>query len=231
MQTTIAIVGDFKPTNPSHLATQAAIGHAAAEGGSTVESNWIGTQEVAAPGGLDRLARVRGLWIAPASPYQSMDGALQAIRLARERKIALLGTCGGFQHIIVEYARNVWGIPDAEHAETAPDAARPVISRLACSLVGTLGTVQLKAGSRVARAYGQTQTQEQYLCNFGLNPEYMERLRASDLRIVGTDQNAAVRAVELADHPFFVGTLFLPQLRSTEAAPHPVILAFVRACS
>ncbi len=178
-------------------------------------------------GSMNRLAGVRGLWIAPASPYRSMEGALEAIRWARERQIPLLGTCGGFQHIILEYTRNVLGIADAEHEETHPDASRLIITRLACSLVGRTMTIALRPGSLVARAYGRTSIQEQYHCNFGVNPDYIEALGAGTLQIVGSDDEGIVRAVELDSHPFFVGTLFLPQHRSTPTEPHPLVLSFL----
>jgi CTP synthase (UTP-ammonia lyase) len=230
MKNKLAIVGDFKPGNPSHAATDAAIDHSSSALGLAFEHSWIGTTEVARSDGLERLAAFSGFWIAPASPYQSMEGALSAIRMARERQIPLLGTCGGFQHIILEYARNVLGIADAQHEESAPDASRLVISRLSCSLVGRTMTIKLQQRTRVALAYGRTTVREQYLCNFGVNPAYVESLRSSSLRIVGSDDEGVVRAVELNSHPFFVGTLFLPQLLSTPSEPHPLISGFLRAC-
>jgi CTP synthase (UTP-ammonia lyase) len=159
-----------------------------------------------------------------------MDGAVAAIRLARERRIPLLGTCGGFQHIILEYARNVLGIVDAQHEETEPNGSRLVISRLACSLVGRTMTIRLQPGSLVGRAYGCATVRETYHCNFGVNPDYIEPLRMRRLRIVGSDDEGVVRAVELDNHPFFVGTLFLPQLGSAPARPHPLVTEFLRAC-
>jgi CTP synthase (UTP-ammonia lyase) len=91
-------------------------------------------------------------------------------------------------------------------------------------------TITLSPGSMVARLCGRTSMQEEYRCNFGVNPDYEERLRQSELQIVGSDAEGAVRAVELAGHPFFVGTLFLPQLRSAPSHPHPLISGFIRAC-
>ena len=226
----IAIVGDFNPGNQSHIATNAAIKHCSESLGSPVEHRWIGTEDLARPDGPRRLADVRGFWIAPGSPYKSMDGALLAIRTARERRSPLLGTCGGFQHIILEYARNVLGFSDAQHEETHPHASRQFISRLACSLVGRTMTITLQPDSLVARAYRRTTVQEQYRCNFGVNPDYVDVLRSSALRIVGSDDEGVVRVVELAEHPFFVGTLFVPQLTSTPSAPHPLVSGFIRAC-
>jgi CTP synthase (UTP-ammonia lyase) len=177
------------------------------------------------------LTEFSGFWIAAGSPYKSMVGALSAIRMAREQRIPLLGTCGGFQHIILEYARNVLGFADAEHEETDPQASRRFISRLACSLVGRTMSITLQPGSLVARSYGQTKIHEQYRCNFGVNPEYVDFVRSSALRIVGSDEEGAVRVVELMEHPFFVGTLFVPQLTSAPSAPHPLVSGFVKACS
>ena len=229
MRTAIAIVGDFNPENRSHNATNEAIGHVAAGLGIPVEHRWIPTEELATPGGANGLARFNAFWLAPASPYKSMEGALSAIQFARERRVPLLGTCGGFQHMILEYARNVLGIADAQHEESEPNASRLLISRLACSLVGRTMAISLQPESLLARAYGRTTVQEQYHCNFGVNPDYVETLRPSALRVAGSDAEGVVRAVELDGHPFFVGTLFLPQHSSTPARPHPVIAAFIQA--
>ena len=225
----VAIIGDFKPASQSHIATNDAIGHSSAALDLAVEHRWIGTEELAQPEGARWLAEFSGFWIAPGSPYKSLAGALSAIRTAREQRIPLLGTCGGFQHIILEYARNVLGFADAEHEETDPQASRLFISRLTCSLVGRTMSITLQPDSLVARCYGQTRIQEQYRCNFGVNPEYEDVLRSSALRVVGSDDEGVVRVVELAGHPFFVGTLFVPQLTSAQSAPHPLILAFVKA--
>src|SRR4051812_32172094 len=230
MTTSLAIVGDFNSSNRSHLATNDAIEHSSAALGLTLEHRWISTQELAEPDGMRQLMTCRGIWIGPGSPYKSMEGALSAIRLARERRIPLLGTCGGFQHIIIEYARNVLGVVDAQHEETEPNAPRLFISRLACSLVGRSMTVALQPGSLVSRVYGRTSVQEQYLCNFGVNPEYVDSLRSSPLRIVGSDAEGMARVVELPEHPFFVGTLFVPQMTSTASSPHPLVSAFISAC-
>jgi len=82
-----------------------------------------------------------------------------------------------------------------------------------------------------ALPYGQTHIQEQYRCNFGVNPDYVGVLRSSTLRIVGSDGEGVARVVELAEHPFLVGTLFVPRLTSTPSAPHPLVSGFVEACS
>jgi CTP synthase (UTP-ammonia lyase) len=228
--TSLAIVADFDSGSKSHIATNAAIAHAATSPGLAVEPHWIGTAELARNGAAKCLAEFGGIWIGPGSPYQSMEGALSAIRFARERGIPLLGTCGGFQHIIIDYARNVLGFADAEHEESAPNAPRLFISRLACSLAGRTMVITLEPGSTLANIYGRTTVEEEYLCNFGVNPGCVQVLRSSGLRIAASDREGEVRAVELTGHPFFIGTLFLPQHRSTPSNPHPLVAAFVRAC-
>jgi len=139
----IAIVGDFDLGKQTHIATNDAIVHCSAALGLSIEYRWVGTEELARSDGTRLLTEFKGFWIAPGSPYKSMDGALSAIRMARENRIPLLGTCGGFQHIILEYARNVLGFADAQHEETAPHASRRFISQLACSLVGRSMSITL----------------------------------------------------------------------------------------
>jgi CTP synthase (UTP-ammonia lyase) len=158
-----------------------------------------------------------------------MRGALNAIRRARESGVPLLGTCGGFQHIVLEYARHVLGFTDAAHAEYDPYASSLFISRLACSLVGRSLAITLQPESLVARAYGATTVTEGYYCNFGVNPDYAAMLASSGLAVVGSDAEGEVRVVELRGHPFFVGTLYVPQLRSQPEQPHPLITGFLHA--
>jgi CTP synthase (UTP-ammonia lyase) len=228
MSSSLAVVADFDPGSKAHRATNEAINHSNAALGLAVGCEWIGTAELARPGGLKQLSKYSGIWIGPGSPYKNMDAALSAIRMAREHAIPLFGTCGGCQHIILEYARNVLNFADAEHEESAPQASRLFISRLACSLVGRTMAITLASDSMLARIYGRTSVQEQYLCNFGVNPQYVDTLRSGPLKVVGSDAEGAIRAVELPKHPFFVGTLFMPQLGSTPSNPHPLVSAFIK---
>jgi CTP synthase (UTP-ammonia lyase) len=129
----------------------------------------------------------------------------------------------------VEYARNVLAIADAEHEESAPEAERLVISKLTCSLVGTAQSVTLRPGTLAYRIYGTATATEQFACNYGLNPAYREHFSQGELYVAGTDAEGEVRIVELATHRFFVATLFLPQLSSRLARPHPLIVAYLQA--
>lgn len=225
--TRLAILGEYDGAFAPHALTDAALGHASAMLGLAVDARWVSTAEVDDA----VLAEASGLWIAPGSPYRDMDRTLRAIRFARERGVPCLGTCGGFQHMILEYARNVLGFPDAQHAEYDPYASRLFISRLACSLAGRDMDLHLAPGSQAARIYGATAVRERYYCNFGVNPDCVGRLKAGPLRVSGADAEGEVRVVELPGHPFFVGTLFVPQARSQPGAPHPLVAAFVRAAA
>jgi CTP synthase (UTP-ammonia lyase) len=228
MKPSLVILADFDPNSKSHVATNQAIGHSMADLGIEVEHRWIDTIELSKPAVFDSLGGVSGIWIGPGSPYRNMDGVLAAIRFARERGIPLLGTCGGFQHIILEHARNVLKMPNAEHEESAPTASQLVISKLACSLAGRAMKIQLAPGSKLRRIYGVDEVEEEYLCNFGVNPDYVDTLRSGSLKIVASDAEGAVRAVELPEQRFFIGTLFLPQHRSTARSPHPLVSAFIK---
>jgi CTP synthase (UTP-ammonia lyase) len=104
-----------------------------------------------------------------------------------------------------------------------------VISKLTCSLVGTSQTITILPGTLAQRAYERAEVTEQFACNYGLNPAYREHLSHSALKVVGVDAAQEVRLVEISAHRFFVATLFLPQLSSSPARPHPLIVAYLKA--
>ena len=227
MPITIGLIGDFDANVPAHQAIPLALKLAADSLHAAVAFEWIPTEEIH---DASRVARFAGLWCVPASPYRSMDGALLAIGHARERAVPFLGTCGGFQHAVVEYARNVLGWADADHAETAPGAGRAVISPLACALVETTDVVRLWPGTHIAAAYGRMQITEGYRCRYGLNPAFQAALVAGPLRAAADDAAGEVRAVELDDHPFFVATLFQPERAALRSEAAPLVTAFIGAC-
>ncbi|XXX72050.1 hypothetical protein WMF30_30830 [Sorangium sp. So ce134] len=226
----IGLIGDRSHEVHAHQAIPRAFELVAGEGGPRAELEWLPTDRLAASG-IEELSAFDGLWCVPGSPYASMEGALAAIRFAREQGRPFLGTCGGFQHTIIEVARDVVGVREADHAETNPSASVPVIHRLACSLVGARGGVRFVEGSLVAGAYGAREAEERYHCNYGVNPAYLGFIEASPLRVVARDEEGAVRAVELDGHPFFVATLFQPELSAFQGTVHPLVRAFARAAA
>lgn len=221
----IALLGEFTPSFPPHVATNAAIEHSRTSVSTDVEGVWVCTEEIDSP----LLERFSGIWVAPGAPYRNMDKTLLAIRYARESRVPCFGTCGGFQHMVLEYARNVLGFRDAHHAEYDPYASDLFISQLDCSLAGREMQLSFEHDSRVAAIYGCLSATEQYYCNFGVNPDRVALLKSGPLRITGSDTEGEARVIELPGHPFFMGTLFVPQTRSTPEKPHPLVTAFLRA--
>ena len=225
----IGVIGEHDPDNETHVATDDALGHSALNLGLGVEPTWVSTADIADPA-VD-LAGFAGLFIAPGSPYRSMEGALRAIEHARTEDVPLLGTCGGLQHVVLEIARDVLGIEDAQHAEYDPQASTLFVTPLSCSLAGRTMEVDIRPDTAAAAAYGAPSATERYYCNFGLNPDHLDDLVAAGVRISGVDADGEVRIVELPDRRFFLATLFVPQARSTLVHPHPVVSAFVSACA
>jgi CTP synthase (UTP-ammonia lyase) len=224
----LAIVGDYDSTMYTHLAIDEALGHVRELREHALEWRWISTADVAA-NAEEQLALVDAIWLAPGSPYVSLDGALDAVRQARVGGIPFLGVCGGFQHAVLEFARSVAGLPDADHAESNPEARTAVIAPLACSLVGKSAPVFLDPTCRTASIYGRWRIVERYHCSYGVNAEYRAALQRAGLNVVGEDEHGDARVVELAGHPFFIATLFQPQLESARGAPAPLVRALVDA--
>lgn len=223
----VGLIGDFNESVMAHRAIPKALAMAGEAEGCAMEGVWLPTESI----GLrdeKQFTRFDGLWCVPASPYKSMEGALWGIQFAREKGLPFLGTCGGFQHALIEHARNVLGIRDADHAETNPGGSSLVVAPLACSLVEKMGTIRLKKGSKIGEACGETIT-EGYHCRYGLNAEFQSRLASRDLEFTGWDDNGEVRAFELRGHPFFVGTLFQPERAALRGETPALIRAFVRA--
>ena len=223
----VGLVGDFNPSVVAHQAIPKALELAGAQHGVDVEPAWLHTSSISDVQVL--LASFDGIWCVPASPYANMLGALAAIRYARERARPFLGTCGGFQHALIEYARNVCGMPEAEHAETKPGAELCLISPLACSLVERSEEILLAAGGQFHRAYGLPRITEGYHCSYGLNREYEPRLFCHGLHATAHGVNGEVRGVELAGHPFYVAALFQPERRALRGEVSPLVSAFVAA--
>ena len=224
----IALIGDYDPNVTAHQAIPKALALAAAVLRHPVEPHWVPTEDIT---DTRAVAHFDAFWCVPASPYRSLAGALTAIRIAREAPRPFLGTCGGFQHSLLEYARTVLGWADADHAETAAAGTRLVISPLACSLVEVSNTLRVAPSSRTARAYDRLTIREGYHCRFGLNPAFAHELTAGPLHAVAWDESGEVRAVELEGHPFFLATLFQPERAALRGELPPLVKAFVQAAA
>ncbi|MBI1805462.1 MAG: hypothetical protein HYR76_00235 [Ignavibacteria bacterium] len=224
----IGLVGDFNPDVRAHLAIPKALEFSSRELCCRVRSSWLNTNDLYR--NHDKmLSRHDALWCVPGSPYENMDGALHAIHFARQRNVPFLGTCGGFQHAIIEFARNVLGLQNADHTESNPTAVLPVVVPLSCSLVGVKGAIHLREKSRIARIYAVTETLEEYHCSFGCDPKLLPVLEQHGMSISGVDGSGDARVIELTGHPFFVATLYQPELTALTGITHPLVTAFVQA--
>ncbi|RED53780.1 CTP synthase C-terminal region-related (seleno)protein [Aestuariispira insulae] len=224
----IALVGDYNADVPAHKAIPAALALAGNALDCDVQGHWIGTAEIA--GSIDaKLAGWAGIWLVPASPYDDEAAALETVRFAREGGVPFLGTCGGYQHALIEYFRSEIGIMGADSLENDPTVTDPVIAPLACALIEVMGDVHFLPGSRMAALHGCPVVQEGYRCSFGINADYEARLAGSGLVICARDGAGDPRGFELEGHPFFFGTGYQPERAALAGRNHPLVNAFVQA--
>jgi CTP synthase (UTP-ammonia lyase) len=239
----IGILGDFNRELRSHHATPESLQHAARKLDLKVESEWVPTSFLTASKTEKLLENFDGLWASAGSPYKSFDGMLRGIEFARRRDWPFLGTCAGFQYALIEFARNVLGLADADSAENNSTSKNIVIYPVACAVPGRKGDapklsgmvpeIRLRPGSYLQSFYGKgiDAVSEEFFCNFEVNPEFEWATMEAGFPVVARGINGEIRAIESPAHRFFIATLFQPQLSSTEKKPHPVVLAFVQAAA
>lgn len=222
----LALVGDRSPEVRAHARIPALVAACCDEGNEPIEPYWLASSDVAAE---EDVTGFDGIWVVPGSPYRSSAGVLSAIGAARRNGIPLFGTCGGFQYLLVEYARNVCGLGAAAHAEEDPDAEAPLIAPLSCSLRGEEASVLVAPETRAAALLGAGASTERFFCSYGLAPDYGATLAAHGLVISAADNAGSARIVELPGHPFYLATLFQPELSSDPSWVHPLIVGFLDA--
>jgi CTP synthase (UTP-ammonia lyase) len=226
----IAVVGDFDPAKIAHQGVEQSFELARASSAPPVEPLWVATKDIV-PGDEKAFGSFQGIWCVPGTPYVNMDGAFWTVTYARTRRKPFFGTCGGMQHALIEYARNVLGLKDADHAETNPGTSFPLLHRMKCSIIEKSQSVVVAPGTRFRDWYGADSGEEGFHCSYGLNPEYERLFQGGALEIAARSEDGEVRAVVLRGHPFFVGTLFQPERRALAGSLHPVVKAFLDACA
>lgn len=189
---------------------------------------WIDTDKLDSDNYTDLLSSYSGIWSAPGSPFNSLIGSINAIKYARENNIPHLGTCAGYQHSIIEFARNVLGYNNADHAEYSNNSDSLFINKMSCSLRGTKDKVIILGNSLMNRLYGNIAIDGDYFCSYGLNEDYKSLFNNGDFIISGIDVEGNIRILELKNHPYFVLTVFVPQVSSNLNNPNPIITEFVR---
>jgi len=220
----LALVGDRSPSVRAHGRIPLLIEALRKREGLVLDPYWIPSTDA------DDLQAFDGLWVVPGSPYTDPDKVVAAVRTARELQIPFLGTCGGFQHAILELAESQAGMSNPRHAEYGiSDGA--IIVELECSLVGHEGPIEYTPGTLIQRIAGVERSLERYHCSYGIATDAIATLEAAGVIFGAHDQDGAPRALELAEHPFFLGTLFQPELAGDGTRAHPVIRAFAEATS
>lgn len=219
MPFTIALVGDRDPDITAHRAIETCCALT-----SDINARWVSTPEAAQdPPEAD------GIWCVPGGPYADTSGAFAAITRARVTGTPFLGTCAGYQHAIIEFARNVMGDITATSAELEPDADRPLIAALPCALREVTDGVTAAPGSRLEAIWGSGRHEPEYNCGFGLDPKRESELHDAGLKACAHGPAGEPRAVELSEHPFFVGVAFQPERDALEGRLHPIVSAFFSA--
>jgi CTP synthase (UTP-ammonia lyase) len=222
--TSIALLGDRDLGYLTHRALEATLELLPPD----VDARWVASDsaEARATAGFD------GLWVVPGTPYRDAAAVLAAIGRAREQGQPVLGTCGGFQHQLLDLGRHVAGIAGAVHAEDEPGSEAPLVAPLACGLYGEERVVVPVPGTRLAAICGDEPFVGFHFCGFGLNESRLPALTTAGVVVGAWAEDAGVEAVELPGHPFYLGTLFQPQVGALRGEPlHPLVGALVEAAS
>ncbi len=238
-EVSIAVVGKYVEYEDSYKSLKEALLHGAAAHGLKVNIHWIEAEGVQGPDWERQLEGYDGILVPGGFGKRGIDGMLNAIRYSRERLVPYFGICLGMQTLVIEFARNVAGLDDADSTEFNPGTPHRVIFKLrelkgVDELGGTmrLGSwgCKLTEGSFAQKAYNAREIQERHRHRYEFNREYEEQLRAAGLRITGeTPDGTYVEICEIAGHPWFLGCQFHPEFKSKPMEPHPLFAAFIGA--
>ena len=221
----VGLIGDYQESVPAHQAIPTALELAAGQVGTTVEFEWLHSNTLH----QTQLQDYSALWCVPASPYENTENVLQAIKYAREENVPFLGTCGGYQHAALEFARHELGYDKADNTEINPQTTMPLISGLACKLYDEEGAIKLTQNSLIAEIYDATSISEEYFCGYGVNRDYLHIFEGTDLYVSGFVEDGDPRCLEIAANKFHLGTAFQPERSALKGSPHPLICAFLNA--
>jgi CTP synthase len=238
----IVLIGKYMGNEDAYVSIEEALRHGGIQAGARVA---IAKQDSEALEALDqaevaaRLAACDGILVCPGFGARGVEGKVKAARFAREHGVPFFGVCYGMQWAVVEFARHVCGLAGANTTEVDPHTPHPVIGLLPEQRVVTdkggtmrlgLYPCRLVPGSRAGEAYGVAEVQERHRHRFEVNNAYLPLLTAHGMRVTGLyAERQLVEIVELAEHPWFVGTQFHAEYRSRPNRPHPLYAAFVAA--
>ncbi len=238
-EVSIGLVGKYVEYEDSYKSLKEALLHGGLAHQLKVNINWIEAEGVSGSDWEAQLEGYDGILVPGGFGKRGIDGMLNAIRYARENQVPYFGICLGMQTMVIEYARNVCGLEQADSTEFNPATPHRVIFKLR-ELKGIDelgGTMRLGAwpchlteGSQALKAYGAREISERHRHRYEFNREYEERLTACGLRITGqTPDQTYVEICEVPDHPWFLGCQFHPEFKSKPLEPHPLFKSFIGA--
>ena len=235
----IALVGKYVELQDAYKSILESFVHAGAANECKVRVHSIHSEHIDASNVKRQLEKMDGILVAPGFGERGLEGKIAAIRYARENGVPFFGICLGMQMCVVEFARNVLGFKDACSEEVNPNSTHKVIALMEDQKSTTIkgGTMRLGAyachldeGSLVAKVYGTLDISERHRHRYEFNSEYLEQMEAKGLKATGHNpETGLVEVVEIPEHPFFIGTQFHPEFKSTPEHPQPVFVAFVKA--
>ncbi|BAU64251.1 CTP synthase [Stanieria sp. NIES-3757] len=235
----IAIVGKYIQLSDAYLSVVEALGHAAIATESELNLRWINAEDIEANGADKYLQDVSGVVVPGGFGHRGVDGKVEAIAYARENKIPFFGLCLGMQCSVIEWARNVANLEQANSSEFEPETPNPVINLLpeqqdVVDLGGTmrlgLYPCRLKTDTLAFSLYQQEVVYERHRHRYEFNNAFRNLFLETGYDISGTSPDGRlVEIIELKDHPFFIATQFHPEFRSRPSTPHPLFLGFVQA--
>jgi CTP synthase len=236
----IGLVGKYVELKDSYKSIAEALDHAGALLETHIDLDWIHSEQVTPDNVAERLDGLHGILVAPGFGSRGIDGKLLSIRHARENGIPFFGICLGMQCAVIEFARNVLGLPDAHSTEIKEYTPEPVIDLMGeqKSITNMGGTMrlgeypcELAEGSKAQAAYhGATEISERHRHRYEFNNAYLERFEAAGMKATGVNpESKLVEIVEIPEHPYFVASQFHPEYASTVLNPHPLFVSFVQA--
>jgi CTP synthase len=235
----IALVGKYVELPDAYKSITEAFIHAGAKQECKVRIEYIPSEQLTPENAVEKLKGMHGVLVAPGFGERGFEGKIQAIRHVRENNIPFFGICLGMQCAVVEFGRNVLGFEGANSTEMNPETPYPVIGMMEDqkNITNKGGTMRLgaypcdiKKGTKAAAIYGKNHISERHRHRYEFNNEYLKQYEAAGLTPSGINpDNGLVEIVELKNHPFFVGSQFHPELKSTVANPHPLFINFVAA--
>lgn len=222
----ICLLGDYSDQVLAHTAILASMEIAKEKYKDQLFYQWVQTSDISQDI-HSQFSYFDAVWIVPASPYQNTQGVLNVLHYIRTHNIPFLGTCGGYQHALIEYAKNVLFIHDADHAEINFDAVNPIITSLSCSLIEKAEKMTIIKGSLLNQVYADTEFEEQFHCSFGFNPIYLNQFQSQSFKFSAFSLLGEVRTFELIEHPFYIGTSFQPERTALKGILHPLVERFL----